>query len=181
MKPKIWSSPGCQDPKSALNYSFGTFYSGTVEQENFLSQTDNEMSGLRQMNYVLFFSQNPCSLVGPHESECLFTGPTVMLGLILTLLSFRLKMQEAVSRWHNSTYLSLQPGHNAKRRTTFFPHEEPWSCISWQKCEQKGKPSHRRCFFSYNDAVGILYRAFKPGKSIKLSVVAKCCRKEPPV
>lgn len=40
------------------------------------------------------------------------------------------------------------------------------------------QPSHRLCLFSYDDAGGIINRAWKPGKSIKLSVVEKswCAR-----
>lgn len=101
------------------------------------------------------YCQDTCFLLRPHESEFLFTGSTVMPGLILSLsLLSDWKSRKTVPQWHNSTQLSLQCDLTRKREIPLF---------SWRILEKRKRGSQP------SDAGGILSSAFKPGKSIKLS------------
>ncbi len=135
---------------------------------NSLSQTDNEMSGWWQVNSV-FFSKHlfprgtSWEWMSRYGTHCSASH---------SLSSFRLKMQETVPLWHNGT----QPGCIQKGKIPLFS----WKilkvlCLDRNANRKAGsQPSRRLCLFSSNDAGGILNRAFKQGKSIKLSAVAKC-------
>lgn len=170
---KAKTSGGCRpgDPKGALNYSFGTFLYKRVEEVNFLSS-----SGKRNVSLGTdeLWVQNTRSLVGWHESDRVFMGSTVMLGPMLGLLSQIANQIEgncpSVAQCRCPSSLAA-----STKEKYLFSHENLLFFFSGRNVNTKegSDPNNRLCLFSYNDAGGILNRAFKPGKSIKLSVVAK--------
>lgn len=160
MKPKTkkknslqWGSacqPGGWDPKDALNYLHGTFL--TWEWNKLTSLCKLTMKCPADDRWI--FSENTCFLVGPHENECLFMEPTVMLSFVSSLLSEIAENCPSLAQWHS--VIPSAWSHSKGRNTSFLTLNIGVLCLDRNANRKAGsQPSHRFCLLSNTDAGGI--------------------------
>lgn len=137
------STSWSQPPQKALNYSLGTF---CTRELNKYRTTDKEMSHWCQVNSGLFSEH-----WFPHGTSWEWVS---LLCQIENARNCRIQKRKKCLFSQGGSWRVLHLDRNVNRKAVSQPG--PWLSL-----------------FSNNDAGGILNRAFKPGKSIKLSVVAK--------